>query len=350
MVAASWRPLGAVVVPAETMGDGQTVAVEFVVAKNPDEGSSLPYLVRLPLGQQGVVLKVRDTWPRTAKVYCHRADAWPEDPEIVERVPVRSCIRRGAAIDLVLDRGRENRSQFVFAMARGREVIFWQTARTSKQARPSVSVPTARAAGQVLEILVDSHERYPWTFSAQQATTRRQALPAGDYGVLGDGRLVAVVERKSLADLVSTLTTGKLRYLMADLAAMPRAALVVEDRWSAVFKLDRVRPSTVTEGLAEAQVRFPTVPIVFCETRPLAQEWAYRFLGAARAHDGEHVDAHRLEQTLPAAGPLAPAEPTPAEIRGWAIEQGLPVAAKGRIRPEIVAAYRATRTSSVDGG
>ena len=62
--------------------------MEFVIARNPDDGSSLPFLVRLPLGQQGVVLKVRDTWPRTAKVYCHRAEGWPEEPDIVERVPV----------------------------------------------------------------------------------------------------------------------------------------------------------------------------------------------------------------------------------------------------------------------
>jgi hypothetical protein len=313
--------------------------VEFVIARNPDEGSTLPYLVRLPLGA-GVVLKVRDTWPRTAKVYCHPAEAWPAEPDIVERVPVRSCVRRGASIDLVLDRGRENRSQFVFAAARGREVIFWQSARTARQARPAVSVPTARASGQVLDIVVDSHERYAWSFSAQQATTRRQALPAGDYGVVLDGHLVAAVERKSLVDLVSTLTTGRLRYLMADLAALPRAALVVEDRWSSVFKLDRVRPSVVTEGLAETQVRFPTVPIVFCETRPLAQEWAYRFLGAAAAHHGEHLDAARLESALPTAARLAPAEPTPAEVRAWAVATGLPVAAAGRIKPNIVDAYR----------
>ncbi|MEY4231122.1 MAG: hypothetical protein RLZZ362_1971 [Actinomycetota bacterium] len=309
-----------------------------MIARNPDEGSTLPYLVRLPLGT-GVVLKVRDTWPRTAKVYCHPAEAWPAEPDIVERVPVRSCVRRGASIDLVLDRGRENRSQFVFAAARGREVIFWQSARTARQARPAVSVPTARASGQVLDIVVDSHERYAWSFSAQQATTRRQALPAGDYGVVLDGHLVAAVERKSLVDLVSTLTTGRLRYLMADLAALPRAALVVEDRWSSVFKLDRVRPSVVTEGLAETQVRFPTVPIVFCETRPLAQEWAYRFLGAAAAHHGEHLDAARLESALPTAARLAPAEPTPAEVRAWAVATGLPVAAAGRIKPDIVDAY-----------
>ena len=240
------------------------MVVEFVIARNPDEASSLPFLIRLPLGPHGVALKVRETWPQTSKVYCHRADDWPDDLEVIERVPVRSCVRRGTAVDLVLDRAREHRSQFVFTRARVREMIFWQSARTAKQARPAVSQPTARAAGQVLEILVDSHERYAWKFDQQQATTIRQALPAGDYAVAIDGGIVAAVERKSLADLVSTLTTGKLRYALADLASVPRAALVVEDRWSSVFKLDRVRPAVVADGLAEAQVRFPTVPIVFC--------------------------------------------------------------------------------------
>ncbi|MGB8860555.1 MAG: ERCC4 domain-containing protein [Ilumatobacteraceae bacterium] len=315
--------------------------MEFVIARNPDPDSSLPYLVRLPLGPSGIALKVRDTWPRTAKVYCHRADEWPAELDIIERVPVRSCVRRGAAIDLVLDRGRENRSQFVFANARGREVIFWQSARTSKQARPAVALPTARAAGLTLEVLVDTHEQYPWRFSQQQAVTRRRALTTGDYAVAVEERVLAVVERKSLADLVGTLISGKLRYLLADLATVPRAALVVEDRWSSVFKLDRVRPSVVADGLAEAQVRFPTIPIVFCETRPLAQEWAYRFLGAALAHAGEHEHAAELERRLPAAGPVGRAEPTVAEIRAWAIAAGLPVADKGRLRPEVRAAYEA---------
>ncbi len=261
-----------------------------MIARNPEEGSSLPYLVQLPIGSAGTVLKVRDLWPRASKLYCHQAD-WPLDPEIVERVPVRSCVRRGAAIDLVLDRGRENRSQFVFTRARGRDVIFWQSARTAKQARPNVSLPTKRASGQILEILVDSHERYAWKFGGQQATTIRQALPAGDYAVAADGVVVAAVERKSLADLVSTLTTGKLRYLLAALDALPRAAVVVEDRYSSVFKLERVRPAVVAEGIGEAQARFPAVPIVFAETRALAQEWTYRFLGAALV---EHRDDQLL--------------------------------------------------------
>lgn len=317
------------------------VADDFVIARNPEAGSTLPFVVRLPLGPDGIVLKVRDTWPRTAKVYCHPASGWPDGAEVVERVPVRACTRRGAAIDLVLDRGRENRSQFVFTRAREREVIFWQSARTARQARPNVAVPKQRASGRVLEILVDTHERYPWRFAAQQATTARRALAAGDYGVEHDGALVAAVERKSLADLVGTLTGGRLRYLLAALAEVPRAALVVEDRYSAVFKLDRVRPAVVAEGLAEAQVRFREVPIVFAETRPLAQEWTYRFLGAALDEHLMEGAARERARALPLAAPLAPAPPSTADIRAWALRAGLPVADRGRLRPEIVAAYHA---------
>ena len=283
-----------------------------MVARNPDSDSSLPFLIHLPLGGDGIVLKVRDVWPRTTKLYCHRADGWPEAPEVIERIAVKSCARRGAAIDLVLDRGRENRSQFVFTQARGREVIFWQSARTAKQARPNVALPTARTPGGVLDIVVDAHERYAWNFSHQQATTSRRALPAGDYAVTdGDGGVVAAVERKSLEDLVSTVTSGKLRFAMAALAALPLAAVVVEDRYSAIFKLTRVRPRIVADGIAELQVRYPTVPVVFCETRQLAQEWTYRFLGAALEHHRLDAGGAVLVEGLSAGG-----EPPTASSRG----------------------------------
>ena len=41
--------------------------IDFVIARNPDEDSSLPFLVRLPLGRDGIALKVRETWPRTSR-------------------------------------------------------------------------------------------------------------------------------------------------------------------------------------------------------------------------------------------------------------------------------------------
>src|SRR5687768_16407478 len=140
----------------------------FRIARNPDPESTLPFILWLPVSPTPLVVKAKDTWPRTAKVYCHRAE-WPLDPEIVEEVPVRSCRRRGVAIDLVLDRSRENRSQFVVtALQGGREGIFWQTAKTTRKTRPGMRLPTKRSAAGVLEILVDTRERYAWKFEAQQ--------------------------------------------------------------------------------------------------------------------------------------------------------------------------------------
>ncbi len=162
-----------------------------MIAADPDPDSTLPYLLRLPLGG-GMVFRTSGTWPRTKALYCHFVPLtdWPQDAEVLERVELRSCVRRGAAIDLILDRGRENRSQIVFTTARGCDVVFWQSPRTRKQSRPHVRTPTARAAGiNGLEIVVDSHEQYPYRFTHQQVTTVKQALPCGDYGLRIDGTL-----------------------------------------------------------------------------------------------------------------------------------------------------------------
>lgn len=312
---------------------------DFVIARNTEPGSTLPYLLRIPLGD-GILLKAKDTWPRTGKVYCHRVEEWPADAEVVERVPVRSCVRRGAAIDLVLDRGRENRSQIVITNARGRQMIFWQTARTAKQARPAVTVPGARASGLAdLEVVVDVRERYAFTFADRQVTTRRGPLSAGDYGLVVDEQLLATVERKSLTDLVSSLTSGKLRFQLTELSAVPRAAVVVEERYAQVFKLEHVRPSVVLDAIAECQVRFPTVPIIFCDTRKLAQEWTYRFLAAARVGLAEELIGELALRGLQAAPPLAPAPPTPADVRRWALANGIAVSDRGRIPAAVMGEY-----------
>jgi hypothetical protein len=144
--------------------------VELLIARNPDPDSTLPYLLRLPIGA-GLVFRTKDTWPRTSALYCHPVPdvEWPAEPDIVERVPLRACARRGAAIEVVAARGREQRSQIVFTNARGRQMVFWQSPRTRKQARPDVRLPGARAAGIAeLEIVVDAHEKYAYKFPGQQ--------------------------------------------------------------------------------------------------------------------------------------------------------------------------------------
>ena len=47
-------------------------------------------------------------------------------------------------------------------------------------------------------------------------------------------------------------------------------------------------------------MRFPAVPIVFCENRSMAQEWTYRWLGAC-------LDELRTESAALGLEPPAPA-------------------------------------------
>lgn len=137
---------------------------ELLIAANPDENSRLPLLLRVPLPDGDLLFRTAGTWPQEKALFAYPVglDEWPDEPVIVAAVPLRSCQRRGAAIDVI-------------------------------------------------------------------------------------------------ADLISSLTSGNLRYQVGDLAALPRAAVVVEDRYSQLFRLDRVRPAVVADGLAELQIRWPNV-------------------------------------------------------------------------------------------
>jgi hypothetical protein len=281
----------------------------FAVARNPDPGSQLGYLLYIPV-DGGLVLKAREPWPRASRVYCHPAEGWPEEPEILERVPVRHCRRQGSAIDLVLDRSRNNRAQFVFTEVRARPAIFWQTQKVAAAARPGVRVPARRASRMdSLTIRVDTRERYPYRFARWPVSTERATLPAGDYAVGEAERPVAVVERKTAENLASTLSDGSLGFVMGELAALPAAAVVVEGRYSSLFKVPKVQPGWLPELLARLQVRYPAVPVVFAETRALAEEWTYRFLAAALAELGPPEE--RVASTSGASGDQHVANPEP---------------------------------------
>ncbi|MGE3764819.1 MAG: ERCC4 domain-containing protein [Kofleriaceae bacterium] len=274
-------------------GCRENVAVselDFVVAKNPDAESSLKYLVRLPI-DGGLVFKARDTWPTTARVYCHPyGAAWPESLEIVEKVPVVSCRHRGAAIDLVLDRPRLDRSQFVFTQSRGRSMIFWQTRASAMKANPGGRVPQRRALSAGFTVHVDTREKYAFRFTGRDATIAHDALPAGDYGVRDGDRWLAVVERKSIEDFIGSLSNGSLVFQLGALAELPLAAVVVEGRYPKLFEVPRVKEGWLPDVLARLQIRYREIPIVFADSRKFAEEWTFRFLATALADRAASVE------------------------------------------------------------
>lgn len=122
----------------------------------------------------------------------------------------------------------------------------------------------------------------------------------------------------------------------------PRAAVVVEDRYSQIFTLERVRPAQVADSLAELQVRWPTIAMVFCESRKLAEEWTYRYLAAAHTWAANELPALARIGTGEHEAAGAPPRPAPStgEVREWARANGLIVPDRGRLRLEVHQAWQ----------
>lgn len=253
----------------------------FQVARNPDSGSSLPYLVRLPV-DGGLVLKARETWPRAARVYCVQDGSvvWDDTVELIDEAEVVTCRRRGASVDLVLARTQHARAQFVFTMARGRPAVWWQTQKTAQSANPGARVPRGRGAGGPVTVAVDTREKYGWTFAGRPVTVTRRALDAGDYGVVVGDTVIAVVERKTLENLATSLSDGTLVFQMQRMAGR-LAAVVVEGDYPDLFRTQPGRGAWLADMLGRLGVRYPDVPVVFAGSRKFAEEWTYRFFSAA---------------------------------------------------------------------
>ncbi len=60
---------------------------------------------------------------------------------------------------------------------------------------------------------VDTREKYGRKFAGRLATIERLALPAGDYGAVVDDEVVAVVDRKTLENLATSISDGSLSFL-----------------------------------------------------------------------------------------------------------------------------------------
>jgi hypothetical protein len=76
-------------------------------------------------------------------------------------------------------------------------------------------------------IRVHSNEKYPWRFPG--VITERGAIAAGDYALMDGDEMVAVVERKTLDNLLADFgMMPVLHQRLAELAAQDNHALVIE--------------------------------------------------------------------------------------------------------------------------
>lgn len=124
-------------------------------------------------------------------------------------------------------------------------------------------------------IVIDSQEKAPWFFGAEQRTIRR-SLDTGDYSIQSYESLITV-ERKSLNDLVHTVIHDWRRFTheLRRMAAMDVAAIVVEADVRLLMgkQYDSdAEPNAVRGKLNSIFVDYG-IPTMFFPDRTIAAEW-----------------------------------------------------------------------------
>ncbi len=199
-------------------------------------------------------------------------------------------------LSVTLDRPQRKRREFLkveksFKDRPGTyEQIFFRTEQGVRAHRTSGRLELLRQ--RELDVVIDSAERYPWRFPGARVTRRR--LPVGDYGLEVDERLAAVVERKTLANLLTDI--GEIRGLhqqLSELGSYPHAALVVEAQYADLgkpAKIGRWPASHLVRVVGELAALHPTVPVVFAGNRKLANVWCERFFASVAAKLRQVID------------------------------------------------------------
>jgi ERCC4-type nuclease len=136
-----------------------------------------------------------------------------------------------------------------------------------------------------MQIIVDTREQKPWKWASQPGvTTEKATLTAGDYSVKGHEKTIAI-ERKSLADLVQTLSRGRERFEREcdRLLSFSYRTVVVEATLEQIFKhkyRSMVVPNAVIGSMCAIQQTWG-LPFILAGGRKLAEHYAFRWLSNA---------------------------------------------------------------------
>lgn len=130
-------------------------------------------------------------------------------------------------------------------------------------------------------IIIDTREQKPYSFNPQLAESIRQALPAGDYSLIGFEDVVSV-ERKSLDDLVGTIIQNRERFIRELIKLQPYeyACVVVEGTLKQIMAgtyRSEAHPNSVLGTMVAMTVDYK-IPFYLCHNRDHAQAYTERYL------------------------------------------------------------------------
>jgi hypothetical protein len=302
-------------------------AGRWVVQQRQQAGAAIgmPYLITLA-SQDGRALRFlsKHVWPPVGgNVFVKRCSETHVTESLEE---IESCravdvkVERGekaTTVSVVLDRARRKRCSFLLVTKDGQEVAYFRT-ESGIKAHRSKGYLQPTSTSLIDELVVDSRERYAWSFAAERQ--RREALPAGDYALRVNGRIEAVIERKTLTNLLANLSALESYHVhLQELATYPISALVVEANYADLGNPKKVNPMSATRCLravAAISARHPNLQVIFAGNRKQANIWAAHLFAAASARV-RGQDQQGAQQDLPiATGPSRDVAPTGKAGRG----------------------------------
>jgi hypothetical protein len=271
----------------------------WVVERTQDR--RFPFRITIEQGGRTLLaVRAQNHWPGAgSQIFCLRETELDpaEALEPFERVPVAHLTRLGRKLSVTLDRAQRKRCEFLKIEKRFKdrpgtyEQIFFRTEQGVRAHRTSGRVELVPRGG--LDVVIDSAELYPWKFPGARVTRRK--LPVGDYALVEDERLVAVVERKTRENLLGNVHEIKgLHQQLAELGSYPHAAMVVEAQYADFgnpAKIGRWPASHLLRVIGELAALHPTVPLVFAGNRKLANVWAQRFFAGVAAAQYQSLPA-----------------------------------------------------------
>lgn len=284
--------------------------------------------IRIRIEQDGEVLlavRAQSAWPGPGQqIFCVRERDHDPEEELhpVEEVRVVHLAKVGRKLAVVLDRPLRKRCEFLVVhkpRADGDgsyEQIFFRT-ESGIRAHRSRTRLELRDAPDGLTIAIDAAERYPWRFPG--ATTVRRKLAVGDYALMREDCVVAVIERKSFDNLLGDMNAIQaLHHLWADLARLERSAVVIEAQYGDFLDARRLAgrwpEPYVARILAELATMHPRLPMIFAGNRKHANLWVERYFAACTVAAADAVNP-QLELVTDAVTAFRPADQSSLDDR-----------------------------------
>ena len=153
-----------------------------------------------------------------------------------------------------------------------------------------------------LVIICDTREQIPFEFSPAVQVVGR-TLIVGDYSILGLEDLI-VVERKTLSDLLGSITNGRERFLkkLRQMRGYRFAALVVEAEWPAILEgrfPQAVSVNSVIGSLMAFAIKCGVIPIMAKDHATGAVLTERLLLNFARLIERDHRELEKGQNVLP---------------------------------------------------